>query len=56
MTESKFKTGDIVYLNSGIPPMTVVWVESDQTNVIFWNAQLNRFDENTFSTSCLYSS
>lgn len=51
MEAKEFKVGDVVFLNSGSPQMTVNHInqEKTQANLSYWNTVLNRFEEATFS-------
>ena len=55
MEEKDFKVGDVVFLNSGSPQMTVKFINSEKTfvNVIYWNTAVNVFEEATFSTEII---
>ena len=55
MEEKDFKPGDVVFLNSGSPQMTVKFIDSEKTfvNVTYWNTAINVFEEATFSTAMI---
>ncbi len=55
MEETDFKAGDIVFLNSGSPQMTITSFSNDNTvaNVVYWNTDLNKFEEISFLTAVI---
>ncbi len=55
MEAKDFKIGDVVFLNSGSPQMTINSIdeETKEAFVIYWNAILNKFEEATFSTDTI---
>jgi uncharacterized protein YodC (DUF2158 family) len=55
METKDFKIGDVVFLNSGSPQMTVNHINETKTqaNVTFWNTASNQFEEATFSTEVI---
>jgi len=55
MEAKDFKIGDVVFLNSGSPQMTINSIdeESKEAFVIYWNTILNKFEEATFSTDTI---
>lgn len=55
MEAKDFKIGDVVFLNSGSPQMTVNHINDEKTsvNVTFWNTVSNAFEEAKFSTEII---
>lgn len=55
MEEKDFKIGDVVFLNSGSPQMTISKISDDKTvaDVTYWNTVSNQFEERTFSTEII---
>ncbi|MGI4021548.1 MAG: DUF2158 domain-containing protein [Janthinobacterium lividum] len=55
METKDFKIGDVVFLNSGIPQMTINHLNEARTqaNLSYWNTVSNRFEEATFSTEVI---
>ncbi len=55
MEEKDFKIGDVVFLNSGSPQMTVNFINDGKTfvNVTYWNTVTNVFEQATFSTEII---
>lgn len=50
-----FKVGDVVFLNSGSPQMTVNHINEENTyaSVTYWNTATNVFEEAKFSTEVI---
>jgi uncharacterized protein YodC (DUF2158 family) len=55
MEEKDFNVGDVVFLNSGSPQMTIKFINEDKTfvNVIYWNVATFKFEEATFITDII---
>jgi uncharacterized protein YodC (DUF2158 family) len=55
MEEKDFNVGDVVFLNSGSPQMTIKFINEDKTfvNVIYWNVATFKFEEATFATDII---
>lgn len=49
MENKNFKIGDVVFLNSGSPQMTITQLTDTQATVAFWNTDLFKFEEDVFS-------
>lgn len=48
MEDNNFKIGDVVFLNSGSPQMTINQLTETHATVIFWNTDLFKFEEGVF--------
>lgn len=50
MEAKEFKVGDVVFLNSGSPQMTINYINEAkaEANVRYWNTDLYKFEDATF--------
>lgn len=55
MEAKDFKIGDVVFLNSGSPQMTVKDISNDKmlVHVTYWNTMKNEFEEASFSAETI---
>lgn len=55
MEDKQFKVGDVVFLNSGSPQLTITSISNDQktVDVTFWNDVVNEFSDRTFLSAVI---
>lgn len=55
MADKDFKVGDVVFLNSGSPQLTITALNDDKTeaDVAYWNAGTSKFEDITFKTETI---
>lgn len=55
MADKDFKVGDVVFLNSGSPQLTITALNDEKTHaeVSYWNVGTSKFEEASFKTETI---
>jgi uncharacterized protein YodC (DUF2158 family) len=55
MADRDFKVGDVVFLNSGSPQLTITALNDAKTHaeVSYWNVATSKFEDATFKTETI---